>query len=94
MARFPEGGGNLALALAFLFEAPRFGDLFDGVGIHHDAPDEFANGAALPASTVVRTKNTGMVRGRRPATIRCGPTCLTAAIRATGRHFRFKTFGK
>jgi hypothetical protein len=40
--------------------------------------------AAFAGSVVVWTKNTGMLRGRRPATIQCGPTRRTTAMDAAG----------
>src|ERR1700694_4598638 len=48
----------------------------------------------LAESMVLRTMNRGMARARRPATIQCGPMCLTAAIPARGRRFRFLGCGK
>jgi hypothetical protein len=85
IARFPKDGSNLALALAFPFEAPGLGDLFGVVRGRH--------GAALANSRVVRTKYTATERGRRPATIQRGPTCLTAEMPATGGRFRFVMCG-
>ena len=38
----------------------------------------------LAESMVVRIKNTGMLRGRQPATIHCGPTRLTDRMLAAG----------
>jgi hypothetical protein len=41
--------------------------------------------AMLAERKIVRRTNTGIARGRRPATIQCGPMGLTIAIDAVGR---------